>query len=575
MSKLPPMRLLIADTPDKGAEEIVSLLEKNRIPVMPRHVADKAELFESLRMRAWDMVLMHEEAPEFDVKECLQCLRESRLHTALVVLAARAIDLPLITQAWRQGLAGLVSLASPEHAFMTIGREFIAVQNRRRKQELARENMELTERCTLLLESSSTAIAYVHEGMHVYANASYLEAFGFSDMSDAMSTPFIDLVNEAHREALRERLKSLREGNTGGSAEILALRADGGEFKAALQFGRALYEGERCLQVLVETAGAPPLAAPQPSPGTATAPVSEAAARQVPAASPPPAVKVRPLPAKKESQAERSPADRVRLQEAVSDALSHNEASLHFYPVIAIEDIVAEFYEMEVSLRAKDSSRLGRADWVAAVNEEPLGRKLDRWAIEKALRELADHNKRGEALQFILPVTAASLCDKSFPDWLAGMLSQHRLDGRALALDFRLADLLAHASEAEMMAGKLHAQGLRLCVSGVTETAPLLGSPAARHASLVKLEGEMALKTGEDEGCRRALAQMAERLHEKAMKIIVPGVNDTRLLSALWNAGIDLVQGNLLPVLDNGADLADLALTSAGAGEPAAALAGR
>ena len=44
---------------------------------------------------------------------------------------------------------------------------------------------EAEKRCQLLLDSSVDAIAYVHEGMHIYANRAYLELFGFDDAEDS------------------------------------------------------------------------------------------------------------------------------------------------------------------------------------------------------------------------------------------------------------------------------------------------------------------------------------------------------------------------------------------------------
>ena len=59
------------------------------------------------------------------------------------------------------------------------------------------------KRCQLLLDSSVDAIAYVHDGMHIYANRAYLELFGYDDVEDLEGMPMIDLIGGADQSASR------------------------------------------------------------------------------------------------------------------------------------------------------------------------------------------------------------------------------------------------------------------------------------------------------------------------------------------------------------------------------------
>ena len=46
---------------------------------------------------------------------------------------------------------------------------------------------------------SKAAIAYVHEGMHIFANEVYLKLFGFDDADDLLGLPLIDLLDAEQR----------------------------------------------------------------------------------------------------------------------------------------------------------------------------------------------------------------------------------------------------------------------------------------------------------------------------------------------------------------------------------------
>ncbi len=120
---------------------------------------------------------------------------------------------------------------------------------RKAEQRLA----EIEDRYTLLLDSSSEAIAYLHEGLHVFANPAYLELFGYADFEEIESLSMLDLLESTGDGLhLREVLKGLARDQLPGSPLLTrAWRADGSEFGAVVSFSRARYGGEACVQMLV------------------------------------------------------------------------------------------------------------------------------------------------------------------------------------------------------------------------------------------------------------------------------------------------------------------------------------
>ncbi len=112
---------------------------------------------------------------------------------------------------------------------------------------------EIEDRYTLLLESSSEAIAYLHEGLHIYANRAYLEMFGYDDFEDLEGLSMLDLLSSSDNVVdLKKVLKDLSRDRI--PEEAMALKAhtqDGGEFNAVVDFSPARYGGEYCAQMLV------------------------------------------------------------------------------------------------------------------------------------------------------------------------------------------------------------------------------------------------------------------------------------------------------------------------------------
>jgi len=110
---------------------------------------------------------------------------------------------------------------------------------------------ELEHRYELLLGSARDAIAYVHEGLHVYANRAYLEALRVEDLSAITGLSLLELV-KAEGVNLKQVFQGLSKGEFPEQAMAVCFsRPDGSSFDALLSFSPARFNGEACIQMLV------------------------------------------------------------------------------------------------------------------------------------------------------------------------------------------------------------------------------------------------------------------------------------------------------------------------------------
>ena len=253
------INILVADTSENSTETVLTLLEKQGYTLKSQRIGRKAELSEALGRQQWDVMLLNDELTEFSSAECLDWLTRLESHTALLLLTSRDIDIQFQTKASLAGISGLVSLQLPEHLQAVFARELQAVKIRQQRAQLLRDNQELVERNRQLLNTSREAVCYIHQGMHIYANDSYIQRFGFKDMDDVSSMPFIDLIGSKSREKLKACLKEVEDQWEEGQkkkqllVDIVACKNTGGEFNAQLSLEPTLFEGEKCLQVFVST----------------------------------------------------------------------------------------------------------------------------------------------------------------------------------------------------------------------------------------------------------------------------------------------------------------------------------
>jgi PAS domain S-box-containing protein len=111
---------------------------------------------------------------------------------------------------------------------------------------------ELEHRYNLLLDSSHDAIAYIHEGLHIYSNRAYLEALRVEDESELAGLSLLEML-KAGETNLKELFRGLSKGKFPGEALVVDVyRPDGSKFEANLAFSPARFDGEDCIQMMVQ-----------------------------------------------------------------------------------------------------------------------------------------------------------------------------------------------------------------------------------------------------------------------------------------------------------------------------------
>ncbi len=243
------IKILFIEKSIEEAEQIISLLRNTGIAVRPARAAQPEEVQTALDELEPDIVLFDPSAgvPLRDVVRQLDALGSDLSLIALV----RQVESGELADLFANGVRGLVLRSEPKQMVAVLQREFESLQTRRRVRLLEASLRESERRCDALLDSSTDAISYVHEGMHVRANKAYLETFGYEEFDDLLGLPVLDLIGTAHAEKFKGMLRShSRKEKAENSLELQARRADGSSFDATVEFAHATFEGEPCLQVV-------------------------------------------------------------------------------------------------------------------------------------------------------------------------------------------------------------------------------------------------------------------------------------------------------------------------------------
>ncbi len=243
------IRLLILEDSQNEAERLVSLFRNAGQATRVHRLTSSDDLAEALK-QIWDLLISAPQSENLDPSEAISAIRRQAKDIPIIQLTA-GNDAEAITDALMLGAQDALPQGEDEWLLLVANRELANLEERRARRSAEVALREAEKRCQLLLDSSVDAIAYVHDGMHIYANRAYLELFGYDDVEDLEGMPMIDLIGGADQSRFKTFLKNYQ--TLEGSAELACggVRADGEALKMRMSFSPAAYDGEPCIQVVI------------------------------------------------------------------------------------------------------------------------------------------------------------------------------------------------------------------------------------------------------------------------------------------------------------------------------------
>ncbi len=244
------IKLLFIEKSVEDAEQIISLLRNNGIAVRPARATSPDQVQAALDELGPDIVLYDPSIGSVGLPDVVRLLNAHDRDLSLIALVSQ-VDNASVTDLFASGVRGIGLRPQPKQLMSVIQREFESLHGRRQLRRLETALRESERRCDALLDSSTDAIAYVHEGMHVRANQAYLDTFGYHEFDDLLGLPVLDMISSTDAEEFKSALKSLSRGEKSANhMELQARRADASSFKATVEFTHATFEGEPCLQIV-------------------------------------------------------------------------------------------------------------------------------------------------------------------------------------------------------------------------------------------------------------------------------------------------------------------------------------
>lgn len=247
------IRLLILNDSREEAERLISMLRNAGWPTRPQHIDSEQGLIKLLQEQVWDLLICHDTTSSVPPAVALKQVKRLNKDVPVILQTDNEGTQPIV-EGLKLGAADVVQVDEDQHLLLVIQRELENLEQRQLRRIADRRFKEAERRSQQLLDSSRDAIAYIQDGMYLYANDSFAERFGYSDKDDIECMPVIDMVADVDQDKVKAFLKGF--SLKGDEAEVSALEfngihQDGRECPIALEMANAIYDEEPCIQFMI------------------------------------------------------------------------------------------------------------------------------------------------------------------------------------------------------------------------------------------------------------------------------------------------------------------------------------
>lgn len=250
MSKKILRLLAIDDYPDD-----VDALSKNlriaRFMLKSKRVTDAAGLQEALNSSKWDIVVSEYTLKAFNAQLALDVVRSSSPNTPFIVYTKGISDEELVS-IMKAGARDVIHKTRAVRIVPVIERELSVIEEQKEHARAMQSMKQMEEKHKAMVESTNDAMCYSHDGMHIDANKTYLEMFGYSDLEELEVVPVLNLISKDEHSRFKDYLRKVGKGlDTSESTDYNAIKKDGGTIDVEIVARKVTHKDQECIQIKV------------------------------------------------------------------------------------------------------------------------------------------------------------------------------------------------------------------------------------------------------------------------------------------------------------------------------------
>ena len=233
-------------------------------------------------------------------------------------------------------------------------------------------------------------------------------------------------------------------------------------------------------------------------------------------------------------------------------ALLENEFSLSFQPQMNRAG-EAEVAEVLLVWNNKQHGRIPACEFIPVAEHNGMIVPIGAWVLAEACRQAAAWQETDpKRMRVAVNVSALQFTRSDFHDCVADALERSGLEPELLELEITEGVIIRDLEETARRMARLRAMGVRIAIDDFGTGYSSLSYLRQLPVDALKMDKSFLQDLGATPAALTLVQSIISMAHKIGLKIIAEGVETEAQRDLLWQAGCDLIQGNLLsPPLDS------------------------
>jgi len=580
------IKILSLFNSSEEAEALINILRNSGQIIRDSRVEDEEDLLIALEEESSDIIIAKSDNPGTNLKQTLAALQNTGRDLPLIIITPPnkendALDLLAI------GARDIVAIDNYERFKSVIKREAFDLAQRRSNRRNEKLLHEAEKRTKSLIESSRDAIAYIHEGMHIYVNQAYLNIFGHESMEDVEGMPVLDMVDsEDHakfKDFLRKYVKGQAKENT---LEVHAIKENGRRSKVKLEFIPASMDGELCTQLIIRdqtlsselenklsVLSQKDLLTGLYNRNYFTEQLDMFIAQTL-EGNGRGAVLFFTLDnygqIKEDSGISGSDmlladmggvfkekiddlGELARFDGPVYSLLLKNvkikkitKITDGICKIVSLHGEAGQHYEILIRMKDDDGSIILPNDFISTADRLGLTMYIDRWILGNTMVTLAEQAKSNIQTRFFIKISAGSIADDDFLLWVSERIKSLRINADGLVFQISEDTALNYLNRVKTVITGLKQLNCRIAIENFGKEQNAFQALKQLDFDYIKIHGDLIKNLSSNVEMQERVKEIAEFCSDNNKQTIASFVENANNLAVLWQCSIDFIQGYFL-----------------------------
>jgi diguanylate cyclase (GGDEF)-like protein len=247
-----PFRLIIVHHSPQEAQRLGSMFQNAGKPCRAQHINAEANLNKALEDHSWDLLIAYDNSDALSPAVVIRSIRKFERDIPVILLTDEEGNKPII-DGIKLGACDVTRVDDDQHLLLIVNRELDNRLHRKRTLSTQRKLKEVERRNQTLLDSSRDGIAFVQDGMYLYANESFAEMLGHSTKDDVEFMPIMDYIAVSDHDQVKKILKDFslqKDPEHNHRLTFTALLPNGNKKEITAELFTGEFEEEPCTQLV-------------------------------------------------------------------------------------------------------------------------------------------------------------------------------------------------------------------------------------------------------------------------------------------------------------------------------------